>query len=460
MAKKKKGIKVKEPVRIREKVLGDGTISLYLDMYHKGNRKKEGLKLYIIPETTPAAKLQNINTRKLAEQVKAQRILDIHNDSTGTEGRVRIGNFDILSSSTGALSLESAGWEGGRLLTGTGDDKILFHITDHLGSVRVIKDGTGTVRQRFDYYPFGCVSKSWFSSSNPPQPTLRYRFSGKEIAGQKVNAGLVIGPLAGTPAAAAGTPYLDFGARLYDPRSAAWLSQDPLAEKYYHISPYVYCAGNPVNLVDLEGRGPVLYRILSGVISAGADFGIQIGVKMLEGDNFNGAFKKVDWTSVGGSLVTGLVDPKKALGKVVIGVVSVADAAIDSSIDDRFRVVGHPDEEKAKSVADAAIDLSVGLSGVAGGEKVAKVVEDGFNKEAENKAIATLTKQGMQQARYRAKIAAKEGVKIAEKQVVSLSAKGVGEVGKQMLVEPEKEPLRLQFQQGYNYNPSSFGYVF
>jgi len=33
MAKRKKEIKVKEPVRILEKVLGDGTISLYLDMY-------------------------------------------------------------------------------------------------------------------------------------------------------------------------------------------------------------------------------------------------------------------------------------------------------------------------------------------------------------------------------------------------------------------------------------------
>ena len=80
MAKRKKEIKVKEPVRIREKVLGGGTISLYLDMYHKGNRKKEGLKLYIIPETTPAAKLQNKNTRRLAEQIKAQRILDIQKD--------------------------------------------------------------------------------------------------------------------------------------------------------------------------------------------------------------------------------------------------------------------------------------------------------------------------------------------------------------------------------------------
>ena len=80
MAKKKKEIKVKEPVRIREKVLGDGTISLYLDMYHKGNRKKEGLKLYLIPETSPTAKQQNKNTRRLAEQIKAQRILDIQKD--------------------------------------------------------------------------------------------------------------------------------------------------------------------------------------------------------------------------------------------------------------------------------------------------------------------------------------------------------------------------------------------
>ena len=77
MAKRKKEIKVKEPVRIREKVLGDGTISLYLDMYYRGNRKKEGLKLYIVPGNTPEIKQRNSNARKLAEQIKAQRILDI-----------------------------------------------------------------------------------------------------------------------------------------------------------------------------------------------------------------------------------------------------------------------------------------------------------------------------------------------------------------------------------------------
>ena len=77
MASKKEEINLKEPVRIREKVLKDGNKSLYLDIYMRGSRKKEGLKLYLIPEVSAAAKLQNKNTMKLAEQIKAQRILDI-----------------------------------------------------------------------------------------------------------------------------------------------------------------------------------------------------------------------------------------------------------------------------------------------------------------------------------------------------------------------------------------------
>ena len=114
----------------------------------------------------------------------------------------------------------------------------------------MIKDGEGTVLQRFDYYPSGSESRVWTAGTSTPQSAIRYRFGGKEIAGQKASASA----LAGTPAAAAGSPYLDFGARLYDPRTAAWLSQDPMAEKYYPIGPYVYCAGNPVNFVDPEGR--------------------------------------------------------------------------------------------------------------------------------------------------------------------------------------------------------------
>lgn len=77
MGRKPNDITFKEPVKIREKALKDGNKSLYLDIYMNGNRKKEGLKLYLVPEVNAAARAQNKNTMKLAEQVKAQRILDI-----------------------------------------------------------------------------------------------------------------------------------------------------------------------------------------------------------------------------------------------------------------------------------------------------------------------------------------------------------------------------------------------
>ncbi len=80
MGRKKKEIKLKEPVRIREKKIAGGNISLYLDIYQNGMRKKETLKLYLVPEVNATAKLQNANTRKLAEQIKSQRILDIQKE--------------------------------------------------------------------------------------------------------------------------------------------------------------------------------------------------------------------------------------------------------------------------------------------------------------------------------------------------------------------------------------------
>ncbi|MCQ2297495.1 MAG: hypothetical protein MJZ51_02615 [Bacteroidales bacterium] len=46
-----------------------------------------------------------------------------------------------------------------------------------------------------------------------------------------------------------------FGARFYDAdRTTGWLSVDPMMDKYPSMSPYNYCAGNPVKLVDPDGN--------------------------------------------------------------------------------------------------------------------------------------------------------------------------------------------------------------
>ena len=50
------------------------------------------------------------------------------------------------------------------------------------------------------------------------------------------------------------TGYSYFGARYYDSDLSVWLSVDPMADKYPSMSAYMYCAGNPVMLVDPDGR--------------------------------------------------------------------------------------------------------------------------------------------------------------------------------------------------------------
>ena len=58
------------------------------------------------------------------------------------------------------------------------------------------------------------------------------------------------------------TGYSYFGARYYDSDlSGLFLSVDPMADKYPSISPYAYCAWNPLKLVDPDGMENVIYVV-------------------------------------------------------------------------------------------------------------------------------------------------------------------------------------------------------
>ena len=46
----------------------------------------------------------------------------------------------------------------------------------------------------------------------------------------------------------------DYGARHYDAVLCLFPAIDPLCEKYYGVSPYAYCADNPMNAIDKEGK--------------------------------------------------------------------------------------------------------------------------------------------------------------------------------------------------------------
>lgn len=83
MARPKKTVKAKEPVRIRFKELKNGNKSIYLDIYRNGKRTYEFLKLYIVPELDPASRALNEHNLALANKVKADRIIQLTNNEKG-----------------------------------------------------------------------------------------------------------------------------------------------------------------------------------------------------------------------------------------------------------------------------------------------------------------------------------------------------------------------------------------
>lgn len=87
--------KNKEAIRLRTKKLSNGNLSLYLDYYKDGIREYEFLKLYLVPERTPADKIQNEGTLRTANLIKASRIVSTQNEEHGFKDDSK-GNVNFL----------------------------------------------------------------------------------------------------------------------------------------------------------------------------------------------------------------------------------------------------------------------------------------------------------------------------------------------------------------------------
>lgn len=96
MARTKKQLKAKEPIALRKKPLSKGGYSLYLDIYQNGKRIYEFLKLYLVPEVSEASIIQNKNTIKVANAIKAKRLIDIANDKAGIKKNTAFGKMLLL----------------------------------------------------------------------------------------------------------------------------------------------------------------------------------------------------------------------------------------------------------------------------------------------------------------------------------------------------------------------------
>ena len=108
-----------------------------------------------------------------------------------------------------------------------------YYLKDHLGNNRVVVSPSGTPLQVNHYYPFGGLFGE--STGNSLQ---RFRFNGKEFDRTH------------------GIDWYDYGARHMTPDAGRFTTIDPMAEKYYSISPYPYCGNNPMRYIDMNGEEP------------------------------------------------------------------------------------------------------------------------------------------------------------------------------------------------------------
>ena len=109
------------------------------------------------------------------------------------------------------------------------DAKYHYYLKDHQGNNRVVINHSGTVEEVNHYYPFGGT----FAGTSSIQP---YKYNAKELDARK------------------GLNLYDYGARHYDAALGRFTTVDPLAEKYYGISPYAYCGNEPVRRIDPDGK--------------------------------------------------------------------------------------------------------------------------------------------------------------------------------------------------------------
>lgn len=135
----KKQIKVKEPIRLRTKKLANENESLYLDCYYDGKRIREFLKLYIVPERTKEDKEKNIQTLKLANAIKAKRIVELQNEEHGfkTSSVKSKANFiNYIDSFVDNLPKDTKGYNG-YICTMQG---LKYHLLKYKGENITFKD--------------------------------------------------------------------------------------------------------------------------------------------------------------------------------------------------------------------------------------------------------------------------------------------------------------------------------
>ena len=223
------------------------------------------------------------------------------------------------------------------------ENLVFFYHPDHLGSTSYVTDADGNIAQHIEYIPYGEV----FVEERNSQFSTNFLFNAKELDNE--------------------TGLYYYGARYLDPTSAMWLSVDPLFEKYAGMSPYNYCAGNPVKMVDPDGNE--LKDIFKGAIAAIND-NIMLGVGDYRGRMGQQAVDASDYNlgliiGDGLSMLIGSGEMASGSGLMAQGVV-VTGASVSGGFTAPLAVVGVGEVTAGAALVDHGYFMAAqGMSNIA-----------------------------------------------------------------------------------------------
>ena len=260
-------------------------------------------------------------------------------------------------------SLKYILFDGGLIAMDGASPEYLFFLRDHLGSTRVVARSDGKVVQVNHYYPYGMAFAGGGMSGNAGAHPVE---GGVSVAGGSLEIG---GETGGMELARPGAsqPYrflgnelytsnslglYDFNARMYDPALGRFLSVDPMAEGYRHLSPYAYCAGNPVVYADKDGQ--VIGRVVVGAVVGAA---INGGIALLSGESGREVLGAAARGAIEGG-VAGLTFGM-SMGTTLAGKIAVS-AAVGAATSTASSTVGQLVESGSVDGREVAADAAVG----------------------------------------------------------------------------------------------------
>ena len=181
----------------------------------------------------------------------------------------------------------------------------------------------------------------------------------------------------------------DFSARMYDPALGRFLSVDPMAEGYRHLSPYAYCAGNPAVYVDKDGQ--VIGRVVVGAVVGAA---INGGIALLSGESGREVLGAAARGAIEGG-VAGLTFGM-SMGTTLAGKIAVS-AAVGAATSTASSTVGQLVESGSVDGREVATDAALGA--VTGGvmqkasSKLWNAREKTINNLSPSKYVETVEKE-------------------------------------------------------------------